>query len=134
MTIKMVFRATWIWLGIVFLAVVNGVIRENIVAPILGGGIALPISGLALSIIVFIVAYFSFSFIGSNGKSTCIYIGIHWVLLTLVFEFIFGHFVAGKSWPDLLQLFNMASGNLFLLVLLVCLFSLCAVAKIKGTS
>jgi membrane protease YdiL (CAAX protease family) len=134
MTKGMAFRAAVIWLVIVCFAVSNGILRENILAPRLGETFALPLSGLTLSIIVFVVAYFSFNFIGAKASTTCIFIGIQWVLMTLAFEFIFGLFVADKSWSELLQVFNIARGNLFLLVLVVTLISPSIVAKTKGAS
>jgi hypothetical protein len=132
MTKSMVFRAAVIWLGIVCFAVVNGMVRDEIVAPRLGENFALPLSGFILSIIVFVVAYFSFSFMGAKTRITCVFIGIQWVLMTLTFEFVFGHFVVGKSWSDLIQVFNVARGNLFLLVLFVSFLSPSIVAKTKG--
>jgi len=134
MTKSMAFRAAVIWLLIACFAVGNGIIRENILAPELGETLALPLSGLTLSIIVFMVTYFSFNFIGAKAKTTCIFIGAQWVFMTLIFEFTFGHFVADKSWSDLLQVFNVATGDLFLLVLLISLLSPCIVAKIREHS
>ena len=46
-------------------------------------------------------------------------IGLLWVALTLAFEFLFGHYVAGKSWSEVCQVFNVARGNLFLVALIV---------------
>lgn len=134
MTMNMIFRAAAIWFSIACLAVGNGIIRESIIAPSFGVAYALPFSGLTLSIIVFVVAYFSLSFIGAKAQPACIFIGIQWVVMTLAFEFIFGHFVAEKSWAELVQVFNVANGNLFILVLLVSLLSPSIVAKVKEVS
>ncbi len=131
MTINKVLRAALVWLGIACLAVGNGVVRETIITPRFGEGIGLPLSGLALSIVIFTVTYFTFSFVGAKGKPTCFFIGIQWVLMTLAFEFIFGYFVAGKSWAALLNIFNITTGDLFTIVLLVSLLSPYIVAKIK---
>jgi len=59
-------------------------------------------------------------------------IGLLWLVLTLLFEFIFGHFVAGKSWQDIAQVFNVKKGDLFLLVLVVTAISPWLAAKIRG--
>jgi hypothetical protein len=40
------------------------------------------------------------------------------VLLTVAFEFGFGHWVDGKTWAELLENYDLTSGHLFALVLL----------------
>jgi hypothetical protein len=52
--------------------------------------------------------------------------------MTLLFEFLFGHYVASKSWQDLLQVFNVLKGDLFLVVLVVSLFAPCLAARKRG--
>jgi len=37
-------------------------------------------------------------------------VGISWLSLTLIFEFTFGHFVAGHSWEQLRQDYNLLEG------------------------
>jgi len=114
------------------LAVANGVLRENVMAPITGMGMALPLSGISLSLIVLVVSYFSLGFLGVRTAAIYWLIGLQWVVMTLAFEFLFGHFVVGKSWSTLLQTFNLAKGDLFLLVLLVSLVSPYLMARLKG--
>ena len=55
-----------------------------------------------------------------------------WALMTLLFELIFGHYVAEKSWLDIFQVFNILKGDLFVVVLLGTFISPLIVAKIKG--
>jgi hypothetical protein len=131
MTAKLFFKAILIWLVIAILAVGNGVFRESVLVPTLGHGLALPMSGISLSIIVFIVTYLSFGFIGKKDVLTYFLIGFQWVLMTLLFEFAFGHYVAGKSWSILIKEFDITKGNLFIFVLLMSLISPFLVAKIK---
>ncbi|MCO4845759.1 MAG: hypothetical protein KC427_07045 [Sulfurovum sp.] len=121
-----------IWFIIATLAVVNGVFRESILTPNFGQNIALPTSGIILSIIIFMVTYVSFKLFGKNDYQTYFLIGVQWVLMTLIFEFLFGYYVAEKTWSDLFQVFNIMQGDLFILVLLVSLFSPILVGKIKG--
>lgn len=49
-------------------------------------------------------------------------IGLAWLLLTIVFEFGFGHFIAGHTWAQLINDYNIAAGrvwSLFLVWILV---------------
>ena len=48
-------QATGIWFLIIPLAIINGGLRENILIKL--GDIALPLSGIILSICIFVVAY-----------------------------------------------------------------------------
>jgi len=45
-------------------------------------------------------------------------IGLLCASLTLLFEFVFGHFTAGKVWKKIIIVFNLKKGDLFILVLL----------------
>jgi len=132
MTINLIVKAGMIWFVIAVFAVINGAFRESVLVPSFGQSVALPISGLSLSIIVFMVSYFSFSLFRVKSYRSYLFIGIQWVLMTLIFEFVFGHYVASKSWSEILQTFNILKGNLFIIVLLVSCISPLLVAKIKG--
>ena len=131
MTINLFLNASLIWFIMAIFAVLNGIMRENIFVPYLGKATALPISGITLSIIIFTITYLSFDLSGKNGYLAYLYIGMQWVVMTLVFEFVFGHYIIGKSWSELLQVFNILEGNLFILALLVSLFSPILVSFIK---
>ncbi len=125
-------KATGIWLLIVIAAIINGVIREKLIVPMAGIETALPLSGITLSIIIFLISLISISFIGAMETKTFLAIGVLWVLLTLSFEFLFGHYVVGKSWKEIMQVFNMQKGDLFIVVLFVTALSPWVAAKIRG--
>lgn len=133
MTVSLFLKISIIWFVIAALAVANGLFRESVLVSNLGESIALPVSGMLLSLIVFIVTCLSFPLFGKNNALTYFLIGLQWVLMTLLFEFLFGHYVIGKTWSDILEVFNIMKGNLFIFVLIVSLFSPLLVAKIKGT-
>lgn len=121
-----------IWFVIALFAVANGIFRETVLVSIFGQSIALPVSGMLLSLIVFVVTYLSFPLFGKNNALTYFLIGFQWVSMTLLFEVLFGHYMMGRSWSDISQVFHIMKGNLFIIVLLVSLFSPLLVAKIKG--
>ncbi len=131
MTFTLFLKAALIWFIIALLAIVNGLFRESILVPYCGQSIALPSSGIMLSMIILTITYFSFKLFEKNNSLTYFLIGIQWVSMTLLFEFVFGHYVVGKSWSELLQVFNILEGNLFSVVLLISLFSPTLVAKLK---
>ncbi len=130
--IGILLKATGIWFVIVLAAIMNGTLREKTLAPIIGSNLALPLSGVSLAIIVFVVSLIFVPFIGAPEPKVYIAIGFFWVVLTLLFELIFGHFVAGRSWKDIMQVSNVKKGDLFLLVLCVTAVSPWFSAKVRG--
>jgi hypothetical protein len=125
-------KAVGIWLVIVLAAILNGTLREKILVPLIGSSMALPLSGISLAILVFLVSLAFVPFIAVSETKAYVIIGLFWLFLTLLFEFIFGHFVAGKSWQDIVQVFNVKKGDLFLLVLVVTAISPWLAAKTRG--
>ena len=132
MTVNLLLKASIIWVIIALFAIMNGIFRENVLVSILGQLMAVSVSGIMLSIIVFIVTYLFFPLIGKHHTLAYFFIGLQWVVMTLMFEFVFGHYVMGKSWSSISQVFNIMDGNLFIIVLVVSLFSPILAAKLKG--
>lgn len=132
MTFILSIKAAAVWFIIALLAIANGVLREYVLQPLLGINAALPLSGFLLSVIIFFVTYLVFSFFGKQNAVTYLLIGGQWLLTTLLFEFILGHYIYGQSWWELLQVFNVLNGNLFIIVLISSLVSPYSVARIKG--
>ena len=128
----LILKVCAIWLLIAVVAIGNGVVRAQALIPALGTTAGLLVSGVSLSVIVFCVTYSAFNWFGRQRGVIYVAIGLQWVLMTLAFEFLFGHYVGGKSWSDILIVFNIAKGDLFLVVLVVTLLSPWVVAKLKG--
>lgn len=51
----------------------------------------------------------------SSGRQA-VSIGLLWVALTVAFEFLFFHYVAGHSWSVLLANYNMFNGRVWIVV------------------
>lgn len=128
----MLIKAIGIWLVFVISAILNGVFREKVLVPAIGTSIALPLSGVILAALVFLVTLMLVPFIGSSESTVYFLIGFLWVGLTLSFEFFFGRFVAGKSWQEIMQVFNVKKGDLFILVLAITAVSPWVAAKLRG--
>ncbi len=131
MSVNLFLKTSMIWIIIALFAILNGIFRESVLVSTLGPSMAISVSGLMLSLIVFIVTYLSFPLFGKHPSHTYFLIGLQWVVMTLVFELLFGHYVVGKPWSDILQVFNIMKGDLFIIVLVMSLLSPLLVAKIK---
>lgn len=131
MTLRLSLKAAMIWFIIALFAIGNGIFRESFLVPYLGETAALPASGITLSLIIFTITYFSFKLIEGHSSKTYLLIGMQWVVITLLFEFLFGHYVMGHSWGELLKVFDVSGGNLFLIALLFSLFSPLVISRIR---
>ncbi len=124
-------KALGIWLLLSLLAVLNGALREKALVLMFGPKLALPLSGLTLSSLILLTSWFLVPWLGPLCSGHYWIIGGQWLVMTLLFEFSFGHFLAGKSWGQLLEAYDVTTGNLCVLVLLVTLASPYLAAKLR---
>ena len=129
---EIVMKSIGIWLVIVIAAIINGVTRDKLLTPLIGSGVSLPLSGITLSVLVLAITYFTIPFIGEVKTGVYFIIGLLWVVLTLAFEYLFGHYVVGKPWHEINQVFNILKGDLFIFVLIASATSPWVAAKLKG--
>ncbi len=121
MKIVLIYTASWI--GLVFLAILNGAIREKTY------GIWMEeLSAHQLSTIIGLFFFGSYIWIITGvfrieTERQALMIGSLWVVMTIVFEFLFGHYVMGHSWDRLLYDYHLLKGRIWLLVLIWTLIS-----------
>lgn len=125
-------RAFAIWAGFFVLAILNAAVREKLLAPLLGPRWALPLSGVLLSVLIFLAAYILLPFLGGSTGFHYWVVGGMWLVLTVSFEFVFGRYVRGAAWGELLASYNVLTGNLWLLVVVTTFFAPYAAAKLRG--
>jgi hypothetical protein len=63
-------------------------------------------------------------------SSHALLIGVIWVVSTILFEFIAGHFIFGNSWDHLIADYNILNGRIWSLVLFTILFAPLSLLKI----
>lgn len=105
------------WLLLAFVAIINGIVRAGTYGRQLSDLAAHQVSTLTAVLATGLVVWFlnrSWPF-GSAGEAWVT--GLWWLALTILFEFGFGHFVAGHSWQKLLADYNIFAGRLWLLFL-----------------
>jgi hypothetical protein len=114
----MLLRATLIWLGILVLASGNGAVRDLVLAPRLGDPLARAISTLVLCGLILLVTSRSIQWIGPRSRRDALIVGSLWMVLTLAFEFLAGHYLFGKAWAMLLDDYDLSRGRIWILALL----------------
>ena len=125
------FKIILLWLFMAACAILNGVVREKILNRYFRKKTSLQISGIILSIVIFIISWFYVSSISHKTFEFYLFVGIFWLSLTLIFEYGLGYFVERKTISDINKIFNIKNGDLFLLVLFSTAFSPLIVAVIK---
>jgi hypothetical protein len=105
------------WIPMAFLAILNGTLRESTygkrlhelrahqVSTVMGMGLF----GIYIGLISRIWQ--------TQSVPQALTVGLIWLVLTVCFEFIFGHFVARHSWQRLLRDYNLLAGRLWILIL-----------------
>jgi len=114
----MILQYTVSWLGMVIIAIINGVIRDALYGKPLGELTAHQISTftlIALSGLYLWLLGLAWKIPSSNQAIT---IGLIWLALTVVFEFLFGHYVMKHPWTRLLHDYNILKGRIWILVLI----------------
>jgi hypothetical protein len=114
---SMIKKSILIWLSIIPLAILNGGLRENFLTPWLRENYAQPVSGIILCLLIFIVSFVFIPRIGKGEAKTYWKIGFLWIGLTLVFETLLG-LALGGSFGELLQAYDITTGNIWLIVVI----------------
>ena len=118
-----ILKSLAVWFCFIPLAILNGGLREYVLVKAIGERWALPVSGMVLSVCIFLMTWLLLPRIMKVPTSKdCWLVGICWLLLTIVFEFAAG-LASGTTLAALLTAYNPLTGNLWLLVLATTLLS-----------
>jgi len=122
--IRILLYALGIWVILLVLAIVNAVVREIVYAPRLGKDLGHAVSSIIAITYILIITYWFTDHIKADviGMNLAL-IGVLWSILTVTFEFGFGHYVMGHSWDYLLADYNILKGRLWSFVLLTMLIA-----------
>ena len=118
-----ILKSLIIWLCFIPVAILNGGLREYVLAKAIGEEWTLPVSGIILSVCIFLITWLLLPrMIKAFTSKESWLIGISWALLAIVFEFAAG-LAGGSTVSELLAAYNPLFGNLWLLVLATTLLS-----------
>jgi len=115
---KMIKRYTIAWLGLVIIGILNGTIRTYVYGPIMSELTAHQISSVTGIILIGLVTWLLSLKWKIQSERQALAVGSIWLLLTIFFEFIFGHYVVGHPWSRLLYDYNLLEGRVWSLVLI----------------
>ena len=127
----MIWRALVVWLGILLAANVNGALREALLIARFGEVAGRALSTLILCGLVLLLTWLTIGWVGPSTPGQALEVGGFWLLLTLAFEFLVGHYVFRKPWAALLEDYDVSRGRIWVLVLVVVLLAPLWAARLK---
>jgi hypothetical protein len=116
-------KAFGAWLVMLVAAFINGALRELLTVPYVGEPVGHVMSVFVLSGAIFVIAYLFVRSQRPLPSSTLFQVGLFWLVLSLLFEFGFFHYVKHEPWEKLLADYNIVRGRLLSVVWLTTLFS-----------
>lgn len=121
---KLYIKSLGVWLLLTFAAVINGFIRNFVYQKYVGELFGHQISTLIFIPILFLITWLFLNKSKENYSKKDLYIiGVIWLAITVLFEFVFGHYVFGNSWEKLLTDYNFFKGRIWILALASILFA-----------
>ncbi len=114
----MLLRGLMIWLGLVVLAVANCTLRTLALNPWLGERAGHVVSTLLLCLLLMAAALLTMGWIGPRSRADVLWIGGFWLVPTVAFAFLAGHYLFRNPWSKLLAYCNLLRGGIWVLVLI----------------
>lgn len=102
----------------VILAIINGTIREKIYGQFVSALTAHQLSTFTGLILFGVYIWVLTGLFRIESSRQALLIGVIWLIMTVAFEFVFGHYVMGHPWIRLFHDYNILKGRVWLLVLI----------------
>lgn len=132
----MLFKIVTTWALFIPVAIANGVTRDLLYKPVVGDLAAHQISTvIAITAFIFLVYFLRRDDFKYLTVFKLLIVGFVWVVMTVIFEFGFGHYIEKLSWERLLADYNILNGRVWSLMLLTELFTpllVKVVSKLRG--
>jgi hypothetical protein len=125
-------RSTVVWFLLLFLAVMNGGLRNAALTPRLGEFGGHITSTILLCAAILIVTWLTIGWIRPATSTEALLVGGGWVLMTVAFEFLAGHYLFRTAWARLLEDYDLFGGRIWLLVLATSAFAPLIMARARN--
>lgn len=112
------FKYVLAWLPLLIIAVLNGALRQGVYGRFMSELHAHQLSTLLGVILFGFYIRLLMDYWRPDSARQALQIGMLWLGLTVAFEFVFMHYVAGHSWRSLLHDYNIFAGRVWVVVLL----------------
>ena len=105
------------WFVMLVVAVANGAVRDLTYGRRMGELAAQQLSTLIGCALLGIVMWIFVRLYPLSSAGRAWRLGLLWMSLTVAFEFLFFHYVGGRSWAELLANYNVLAGRVWVFVL-----------------
>jgi hypothetical protein len=116
---KTIWRGVAVWLCIILVEVLHGIARTMFLAPAVGDFRARQVAVFTGSFLILVVATAFIRWIRPAHDGEAVYVGLVWLVLTLVFEIAFGRYVAHAPWSRIASDYDLLHGGLLPIGMLV---------------
>lgn len=105
------------WIPGIPIAIINGLLRTSFYMQFLNELQAHQLSAVSFIVLFGIYVWFILYWLKLSSPHEAVRLGLSWLVLTVVFEFLFGHFVMGHPWARLVHDYNILAGRVWVFVL-----------------
>ena len=114
----MVTKYLFVWVLLAVVAIANGILRQSTYGKTLTELTAHQISTLTAILASGVLVWIANRFWPIGSTSQALIIGGCWLVMTVLFEFGFGHYIAGHPWEKLTADYNLLEGRVWSLFLI----------------
>lgn len=112
------FKYILAWLPLLAIAVLNGGLRKAVYGRFLSELAAHQVSTVIGIVLFGVYIRVLIDYWRPDSARQSLHVGVLWLGMTVAFEFIFMHYVAGHSWRSLLYQYNILAGRVWVLLLI----------------
>ena len=116
MRIVFIYAASWV--GMMILAILNGALREKVYDRFMQELSAHQLSAFIVLILFGVYIWVLTGICRIESSKQALVIGGMWLVMTVAFEFVFGHYVMRHPWNRLFRDYNLLKGRVRPLVLI----------------
>jgi hypothetical protein len=113
----MVTRYLFVWILLAVVAIANGILRQSTYGKTVTELSAHQISTMTAILATGLVVWIVNRSWPIESTSQALIIGGCWLVMTVIFEFGFGHYIAGHPWEKLTADYNLLQGRVWSLFL-----------------
>lgn len=119
MNLAVILSSIFFWFLLLVVAILNAGFRTKILQEKLGDLRAHQVASLTFIVLIMTISVIYAALMISFATLMDLWtVGILWVILTVMFEFLFGHYVMKHPWKRLLNDYNLLKGRLWSLVII----------------
>ncbi len=110
------------WFLMLLIAIANGAFRQKVLMRRYSSLQASQLSSLSIVVLFFLYVNLLHLLAPIESSAQAMAIGVMWLSMTIISEFVLGHYLFKQAWSVLLHDYNIFAGRLWSLVLLAILF------------